>query len=146
MAINDSTSAEGSKSVNPPEWGAPEWETMNEDDFTENILEKMKGEDAILTCKEMDIIEKFWEEDRTTRRCASIALTQPYSWLEEQIKNNTGFAEAMIELFESMDVKKYELIANAIFDAQRRIMCAITCRDDFEELRRRVNANQEAKE
>lgn len=146
MAINDSTSAEGNKSVNLPEWGAPEWETMNEYDFAENILEKMKGEDAILTCEGMDIIEKFWEEDRTTRRCALIALTKPYSWLEEQIKNNTGFAEAMMEVFECLDVEKYEVITNSLLDARRRIMCAITCRDDFDELRQKIKANQESAE
>lgn len=75
-----------------------------------------------------------------------IALTKPYSWLEDQIKNDTGFAEAMMELFECMDVKKYEVIANSLLDAQRRIMCAITCRDDFDELRGRVKANQETEE
>lgn len=143
MAVDNSTSAIESAQVNPPEWGAPEWETMNEDEFAGNIFEKMKGEDAVLTCEEMDIIEKFWEEDRRTRRCALIVLTKPYSWLEEQIKNDTVFAEAMMKVFECIDVKKYEAITNLLLDAQRRIMCAITCRDDFEELRERVNATQE---
>lgn len=61
MAINNSTPATCSRSVNPPEWGAPEWETMEGNEFAENILEKIKGEEAILTCEEMDIFEKFWE-------------------------------------------------------------------------------------
>lgn len=75
-----------------------------------------------------------------------IVLTKPYSWLEEQIKSDTRFAEAMMEAFECIDPQKYEIISNSLFDAQRRIMCAITCRDDFEELREKVKANQETED
>jgi|GEM_PF-5883846 len=146
MAIDNSTSATESTQANPPEWGAPEWGTMNENEFADKLLEKMKNEEAILTPEEMDIIEKFWEQDRVVRRATLLALTKPYSWLEEQIKNNTGFAEAMIEVFECIEPQKYEIISNSLFDARRRIMCAITCRDDSEELRGRVNANQETGE
>ena len=146
MANIDSTPATIDKSVTPPEWGAPEWETMNENEFADNILEKMKSEEAILTCEEMDIIEKFWEQDRRNRRATLIALTKPYTWLEEHIKNDTGFAEAMMEVFECIDVKKYEAITNLLLDAQRRIICAITCREDFDELRQKIKANQESEE
>ena len=133
MADKDSTPATIDKPVTPPEW-----ETMNKDEFAGNILEKMKSEEAILTCEEMDIIEKFWEIDRRNRRATLIALTKPYSWLEEHIGNDSGFAEAMFEVFECIEPEKYKSIANLLLDAQRRIMCAITCRDDFDELRQKL--------
>lgn len=79
MANLNSTPATSNKSVTPPEWGAPEWETMSGNEFADNLLKKIKGEEAILTCDEMDIIEKFWEQDRGARRCTLIALTKPYS-------------------------------------------------------------------
>lgn len=146
MANIDSTPATIDKSATPPEWGALEWEAMNEDEFADNIFEKMKSEEAILTCEEMDIIEKFWNQDRRNRRATLIALTKPYTWLEENIKNDTGFAEAMFEVLECIEPEKYESITNLLLNAQRRIICAITCREDFDELRQKVKASQESEE
>lgn len=143
MTNNDSTTAANNKSVTPPEWGAPEWEKMNDENFAENLIAKIRDEKAILTCEEMDIIEKFWELDRSTRRCTLIALTKPYSWLEEQVQNDTKFAESMIELYQCIDPEKYKTIANLLLDANRRIMCAITCRDDMKDLMDKVKTEQE---
>ncbi|WP_394807505.1 hypothetical protein [Nitrosomonas sp.] len=146
MANEYSTPTTGSRSSNPPEWGDPEWGIMNDADFADNIMEKIKGEKAILTPEEMDIIERFWEKDRATRRSALIALIKPYSWLEENIKNDTAFAEAMVAVYECIDPDKYRQIANLLFDAQRRVMCAMACREDMRELMIKAKAESEATE
>lgn len=124
-----------SKSINPPEW-----DTMNQDEFAENLLAKMKEEPAALTCEEMDIIEKFWNTNRRTRRAALITLTKSYAWLEDKIQSDTEFAEIMVELLECVEPDKYEDITNLLFHAQRRVMCALTCRDDLGELQAKVRA------
>lgn len=142
MANSDSISTASSKSINPPEWGVSEWDAMSQDEFADNLLEKMKGEEAVLTCEQMDIIEKFWDEDRRTRRAALAMLTKPYAWLEDKIQNDKEFAEAMVELLECVETDKYSCIANLLLDAQRRLICAISCREDLDELHVKVKAKR----
>lgn len=117
-----------------PEWGATDWESMNQDEFANNLLAKMEGEEAILTCEEMDIIEKFWDVDRRNRRCSLVMLTKPFSWLREQVENDDDFAQSVAAMNVCLDASKYEQIANLLHDAQRRLMCAIACREDMSAL------------
>ena len=72
---------------------------MNSDDFAYKLLSELEKEDAILSCKEMDMIEKFWGENRRGRRSALIQLTKPFAWLSDTVKNDDECAEAVAEIY-----------------------------------------------
>jgi hypothetical protein len=140
MADMDSNSSAQPNSEALPEWGAPAWENMGEDEFADKILAKMEGEQELITCDEMDIIERFWEQDRAVRRCALVSLTKPFTWLRENIERDTGFAEAEIEVFQSLDPGKYRAIAELLETAQKRLLVAVACREDMQVLMDKVEA------
>ena len=126
--------AEAQPTANLPEWGAPEWEQMSSEEFADSLLAKLETEEAALTTEEMDIIERFWRDDIRNRRCALIFLTKPFSKSREQIENDRGFAVSAATVMECIEPDRYEVISDLLHDAHRRLMAALACREDMEEI------------
>lgn len=121
-------------SINPPEWGDPKWQAMHGDQFADNLIVKMRHEGPALTCDEMDVIEQFWKEDMRCRRCALVMATKPFEWIEEQVRSDRKFAVAVANTLDAIDVEKYETIVSLINDSRRRMMVALSVREDMSEV------------
>jgi len=134
MVSEDTVMTESQINTNTPEWGAPEWGQMSSEDFAESILVKLETEEAALTCEEMDIIEQFWRDDMRNRRCALVFLTKPFSEIREQIESDRGFAVCAAAAMDCIEPDRYQTIANLLRDVQRRLMVAVACREDMEEV------------
>ncbi len=131
---DDTTMPEAQTNTNPPEWGAPEWEQMSSEEFADSLIAKLETEEASLTAEEMDIIEQFWRNDIANRRATLIMLTKPFSEIREQIENDRSFAVAAAAVFDCIEPDKYQAIADLLSDAQRRLMGALACREDMQEI------------
>ena len=143
MANTDFTLSSLTINKSSPPTSEPDWDNMDEDEFADKILAKMENQCSILTCDEMDIIEKFWEQDRRARRCALIQLTKPFKWLRENVENDDEYAEAAVEILECIDPKKYEEIAKLISAAKVRVMCALAGREDMQILMDKAKTREE---
>jgi len=61
------------------------WDAMDSNEFADRMLAFLDGEAAVLSCEEMDIIERYWKEDMVARRTALIMLTKPFAELSQMI-------------------------------------------------------------
>jgi len=116
------------------DWDSIDWEAMSQGEFCDTLFEKLEAEPALLSCDEMDDIEKWWRSDMPTRRMALVFLTKPWKEVQQQIIEDDSFAAAAGEVVQCLDSERYKALAEVIDTAGWRIKMALCSREDGLEL------------
>lgn len=99
------------------------------------LLAQMDAREPMLSCDDMDKIEKQWVERRAARRCALVLMTKPFSWLREQVENDRDFALAVADVLScTKNIDYYKGMVDLMEQARLWSMMALACREDMSDL------------
>jgi hypothetical protein len=105
------------------------------DQEVDELLAQIDAREPMLSCDDMDKIEKQWVERRAARRCALVLMTKPFSWLREQVENDRDFALAVADVFIcTKNIDYYKGMAELMEQAKLWSMMALVCREDMSDL------------
>ncbi|MBI5785187.1 MAG: hypothetical protein HZA64_07005 [Rhodocyclales bacterium] len=112
-----------------------DWDSLSPDEFSDELFAAMQSKGPFLTPDDMDKIERLWEEERRTRRCALVLLTMPFAELRDSVEQDRDFAGAVAEVFRcTKDLAYYKGMVELLQQANLWAMTAIACREDMAEL------------
>lgn len=100
----------------------------------DQLFSAVESEGALISCEDMDRLERYWEDDRATRRCSLIMLTKPFKELQSLVESDRGFALAMAATYDTLDTFAYESLSQTITKAHANMMLLLACREDMEAL------------
>ncbi len=114
---------------------ATDWDALSPDDFADKLIADLDSKGPLLTCDDMDKLERLWEEERRGRRCALVLMTKPFSWVREQVETDRDFAAAVAACYSyTRENELYKGTAALIEQANLWAMIALAGREDMNEL------------
>jgi hypothetical protein len=110
-------------------------EALPMDEFADKLIARMKPQEALLTCEDMDEIEAMWERDKRNRRCTLALLTKPWEWLDQKISKDREFAVIVAQIKQYAEEEKfYKGMAELLGTAHVWAMVALSGREDMKEV------------
>jgi hypothetical protein len=74
------------------------WDTLDQDEFAEQITALVESKGPALTVEDMDAVERVWKSQMPMRRPALVMMTKPFAWLREQVETDRGVALGVAEV------------------------------------------------
>ena len=79
----------------------------------------------MLSCDEMDGIEKYWQDTVIARRCLFVMATKPWKEVRDMVVEDREFAEAVATAIHCVDENAYKGISDYITTAKMRLSVAL---------------------
>jgi hypothetical protein len=110
-------------------------ELLSLDECVAQTLALMDAKPPVLTCVQMDDIERRWNEQQALRRYALLLLTKPFSWLRAQVEADRSFALAVADAYRHpQETAFYQNVLDLMKEANYWMMMALCGRTDMSEL------------
>ena len=118
------------------EWKALDFGAMDEDEFVELVLKRVKSAPPALTDAQVKSIEEQAQIDGVTRRIALAILMRPDLSLVNSIESDREAAVAFADCLARMDgyISRMKILAEMANSVKTKMMVALATRHDMREV------------